>query len=438
MMFLRVSAVLLICNSFAVADSIPLLEKLGPGDYFDYQLKLTVSGKLKIDRNGKEDTLLLEASAAHDFVERVEEPDAIGGAGKVVRHYRNAVSSSKVSGESTKRELSPDRRLCVIQRTPTGTVQYSPSGPLSRDELELVAEHFDTMCLVGFLSGQDSKVGDTWKIPDQTVQQACLFDGLLKNELTAKFVSVQNNTAFITITGTAEGIELGAAGKVIVQAQLEYDTAAKQIQRLNWEQTDVRQQGPASPAMEVTAKIEIDRKRLAEEPKELSAEIRTTIPTDSIPNSMLMLRHLDPNGKYQLDHSRDWQMVGRTRDHLMLRLVEKSELQSQLTVTLWKKVQAGQHSSPAEFLETVSRLPNWQPEKKRSEGELAGPKGYWLYAISFQGQQDGSEVVQNFYLVTGPEGDQVVLSSLCHPNKASNAAKKEVEIVQSLRFSTKK
>lgn len=421
-------------TSSAFAQAIPLSEDIKQGDLHRYELSLTVEGRLKVERDGKPDTIPLAARASHKFVERVEAPDARGGIGIGVRYYEAATSRGDTGGDVSSRELGADRRVIVAQRTAEGTLHYSPEGPLSRDELDLVAEHFDTLGLAALLPGKEVKVGDTWVLTSDAAQHACLFEGLVKSELTGKLESVKDNLATFRIGGTAEGLESGAQIKVKVSAVGTFDVATRRVVALTWEQVDDRGQGPASPASEVKAVLELKRASVTDEPKELAAG-RAKIPADGkVPELLTMLRYGDPSGRYNFVHHREWRMVGRTKDHLVLRLLDKGEFAAQATITAWKKADPGQHSSPEEFKRLLGQLPGWEPEQILADGALPTDGGRWLYRVVARGKQDGIAVVQSFYLLAGPQGNQVAFTVLARAEKAPKIGERDLMIVNAIEF----
>lgn len=422
-------------SASAFAQGVLLGEEIKPGDHFRYEIGLTVEGKMKVERNGRLDAIALRAKATHAFVERADAADARGGVGRVIRRYQTAASEAEVGAERSKRELGADRRLVVAQRTTEGALHYSPDGPLSRDELELVAEHFDTLCLAGLLPAKELKPGETWKVGDEAVQYACLFEGLLKADVAGKFVEVKDGVAVFTITGTAEGIESGAQAKVAITATGKFDPAAKRITELTWEQTDDRAQGPASPASEVKAVVTLKRTALAEEPKELAAEVRAKVPADGkVPPLLVHLRYADPEGRYQFVYPRDWHIVGRTKDHLVLRLLDKGEFAAQAAVTMWKKMEPGKHTEPGDFKKSLLQVPGWAVESILEEGVVPTEAGRWLYRVAAKGKQDGLPVVQTFHLLAGPNGDQVTVSVLVALEKAEKLGSRDVALVNAISF----
>jgi hypothetical protein len=401
-------------------------------------MQLSLDGKMKVDRDGKVHPLTLRGEATHRFVERVEAADAAGAGQKAVRYYDLAKSAVSVAGDVVRRELPADRRLTVATRTDRGTLHVCPAGPLTQDDLELVGEHFDTLALPGLLPDKELKVGDTWPVASDAVLAACLFEGLLKNDLKGTLTAVKDGAATFTIAGTAEGMENGATAKLTVKATGTFDVAAGRITALTWEQDDVRDGGPVSPATEVKATVTLKRTPLAEAPKELSAEARAAVPAGAIPDEMTRLRYADPDGKYAITYPREWVIVGRTPDHLVLRRMDKGEFAGQVTVTGWKKVEAGKATPPAEFKAVLAKLPNWEPAEVLADEEQPVADGRRVYRLAAKGRQDGAVVVQTFYLLTGPNGDQVAATALVSPDKAQALAKHEAELLNGFTFPGKK
>jgi len=436
---MRLTLLLLLASALPMqAQTAKLAEEMKPGDLYRYELTLGITGKLNVMREGKPVPLPLQAEATHQFVERIENTDASGAAGKVIRHYFQAKSASTVGTEKSRRELSNERRLTLTSRTDTGTLHICPTGAFTREELELVGEHLDTLCLPGLLPNKEVAVGATWPISDAVAQVICQFDGLYKNNLQGTLLAVSGPMATFQIAGRAEGTELGANSEVTVKAEGKFDLTAKRIVEIVWTQNDVRGQGPASPAADLSVKVTLKRTPLTEEPKELSEEIRTKVPADKIPAGMLVLSHTDPEGRYSFTYPREWVIVGRTKEHMVLRFLDKGEFASQLTIATWKKAEAGQHASAADFKAAIAKLPGWEPGEVLEESEMPGKPGRWGYKLSAKGKQDSTDVIQTFYLLSGPLGDQVAATVLSTPGKIAAVGTGETELLRSIVLPEKK
>src|SRR5947208_626530 len=194
----------------AVAQTHALIDLPQPNDCYRVQLAMRLTGEMKVVQEGKPVALKLAATAEHRFAERVSVVHPTGLVGKAARYYETALSSITINGTPARHELRPERRLTVAQRPGDTILCYSPAGPLTREELELVSEHFDTLSLSGLLPGKAVAVGETWKVGNGAVQGLCSFEGLVSQDLTGTLESVQGGVVTVKVTGTAKRIELGA------------------------------------------------------------------------------------------------------------------------------------------------------------------------------------------------------------------------------------
>ena len=64
--------------------------------------------------------------------------------------------------------------------------------------------------------------------------------------------------------------------------------------------------------------------------------------------------------------------------------------------------------------------------------------GRWVYRISSLGTMDGVQVLQNFYLVAAPSGEQVVLAFTMTPKHAERLGTRDLSIAASLDFPSSK
>ncbi len=170
---------------------------------------------------------------------------------------------------------------------------YCPAAALTRDELDLTNDHFDSLCVTGLLPGRAVSVGDTWSVANVTVQALCNFEGLAKNNLSGKLEEVKGTTATIIVTGSAEGIDHGALVKVTIKAKATFDLSAKRLVGLEWTQNDERDQGPVSPATTVETTTTLTRKPI-DQPDALSDVKLVSVPDSFTPPApMIQLEHRD-------------------------------------------------------------------------------------------------------------------------------------------------
>jgi len=403
-------------------------------DCLKIELSLNLKGEMKVQRDGKMVAIPMIATANHHFEERVIHLSTSGIADKVARNYSKAEALFNIEGNKSERTLRKQRSLIVAQRPENSIFVYSPKGPLSREELELTGEHFDTLSIANLIpKGQIP--GEAWKLKDFTVQAVCNFEGLSEHTLTGKVVSNENGIVTFKIEGTATGVESGANVTSTIDATGVWHQKTAKITNLNWKQNDNRDAGPVNPASKTEMEIVVKREVL-ETPQTLNDAALVSIPQDfDVPNLMTYVEFKDQQGRFDLSMNRDWQLVAKTENHLVLRLVEKGDFIAQATVSVWSKAEPGKHLSVAEFKNITERTPGWVVEKDLQEGEVpSGDIGRWVYRISALGQLDNVPTMQNYYVVTSPGGEQVVVTFSLSPKQAEKLGTKDLSLIGSLEL----
>jgi hypothetical protein len=429
-------AIFLVVAPLARTQTVTLAEDVKAGDCFAVRLNMKLTGEILVNRDGKQVPIRLSTTAAHDFASRVLEV-ADGSAAKIAIVYDKAQAEISVGGDKSERKLRPKRTLVVSQRSNDQPLVYAPAGPLTREELELVGEHFDTLMLTGLLPGKAVAKGDTWTLKNSVAQALCNFEGLTEQDLTCKLMDFDAKTATVAVTGKAAGIDLGAQVKLTIDATCTFDLSAKRLVSLSWNQKDEREQGPANPASKVEVQTTVERKPI-EQPKSLSDVALVSVPDGfNPPKHLTYVEYRDLKSRFEIIFGREWQTVGQTDEHLILRLMERGDFVAQATITPWTPAEKGKHLSPDEFKDAMASTPGWEPAEELQAGEIDAGAGKWAYRISAQGKMDDVSVVQCFYLVAGPNGDQTVLAFTMTPKQVERLGTRDMSLVGSLEYPKK-
>jgi hypothetical protein len=414
------------------AQTCTLVENVQAGDCFTIQLDMKLSGEMRLRKEDKTVPLKLEAVANHAYPERILAVSAGGDVQKAARAYETAKAAITVGTDHAERGLRPERRLFVVQHYKDQSLVYSPAGPLTREELELTAGQFDSSAVTGVLAGKPIAVGETWKVPSAVVQALCNFEGLTEHTLTGKLESVHDEAAVFSLSGTATGIDLGAIAKLKIEATGRFDMKAKRLVSLEWKQKDERDQGPVSPVTVVESTTTLKR-QVVEQPAALSDVALVSVPQEETPPpQLLQLDYRDPQGRFAFLHARDWHITAQTKEHLVMRLMDRGDFVAQVTVTPWKKADQGKHITAEEFKQTMNDQAGWEPEKELQSGEVPAEGGRWIYRYSVLGQMDGVAAVQNFYIVATPEGEQTILVFTMTPKQADKVGARDLSLIGGL------
>jgi hypothetical protein len=431
---LSIAIVAVIAAGPGQAQTYSLVESPRVGDCFRVHIDMALSGELRVNRDGKQVPLKLEALATHDFPERLLNVGADGLADKAARYYETAKATVTLDKDVSERFLRTERRLMVAERSNGRFLLYCPAGTLTRDELDLTGDHFDTLALTGLLPGKAVAVGESWKLPNSVVQALCSFEGLTEQNIECKLEEVQNEAARFSVKGTSSGIDLGAQVKLIVDAICVFDLQSHKITRIDWKQKDDREQGPVSPASSLHTTVRLNRNAV-EQPSVLSDVALVSVPDGfGPPEPLTQLEYRDQKNGFAMQYNREWQTVSQSDEHVVLRLLDRGEFVSQVTLTPWTKAEEGKHLTPEEFRQAMSDTPGWQPEEEVQAGEVPGDKDRYIYRISSVGQLEGSKVMQNFYLVAAPDGRQLVLVFTLAPKQVDRLGTKDLMLAAGTHF----
>jgi hypothetical protein len=149
---------------------------------------------------------------------------------------------------------------------------------------------------------------------------------------------------------------------------------------------------------------------------------------------LTQLVYQDAKKRFDLVHGRDWQIVGQTDDHLVLRLMERGDFVAQATLTPWKKHPAGKHLSGAEFTQIIAKTPGWEQDKVLEAKEIEAPKEHWIYRVAAEGQLDGLKALQYFYLIAGPQGDHLLVAFTMTPSQAQKLDTRDLVLIRGITF----
>lgn len=402
--------IILAATASGSAQTYPLVEVPQVGDCFQYQLEMNLAGEMHLIKDDRPLAMKLSAVAAHVFPERVLVVSSKGMPQKAARVYEKASAKILAGSAQSDRGLRPDRCLMVVQRPKDQTLIYCPKGAVTREEMELTSDHFDTLALTGLLPGKPVQMKETWKVGNEVAQALCHFEGVTSQELTCTLDEVKGDDARVSVSGSVAGIDVGAMVKMTVLATYHYDLKTKHLMSLEWKQKDDRGQGPVSPASVVETVYTLKRTPIAQ-PEQLSDVALIAVPADfEPPVNLTQLAYQDAKGRFQMLYARDWQIVNQSSDRVVMRLMERGDFVAQATITPWTKMQPGQHLTPEEFQKAMADTPGWKQTQVLQSGVVpVSDTGRWIYRISALGEMDGMSLLHNFYLIAGPNGDQVVV-----------------------------
>jgi hypothetical protein len=383
--------------------------------------------------------LALEIQTRLIFIERVvqvSEPSAIGRPLKVVRHVIQAASAINGEVRPTAATIRPEVAILVAERRdkqgPVAVV--SPAGPLTRSELELVQGVGDPLTLAELLPAQSVVTGERWRVGNAAAQAVSGYDVLTSNTLDAILESSDRDRARIRLKGEIQGSALGGSGTMTCEGFLTFDHQAGRVDRLDLNRNETRRPGPVEAGLDVKSTLIVTR-NAAEPPATLSNAALADIPLEITPQREL-LRLTAPGGKSILLHDRHWHSFWDDPKLTVLKRLEAGRVVAQCNLAVGPPAGKGRHQDHNQFRDDIRRALKERFGHFLGAGLVDGdPAGGFRYKVGVQGREGQLGVIWFYYLLAGPDGDQLLATFTLAEDCVKAFGDQDLEMIGSLQWS---
>ena len=352
--------------------------------------------------------LALRVESELVFIERVMATDQAGRGGRSVRRVTRAASAVNGEVRSRSESLRAEVALLVAEVNALGdVVVYSPLGPLTRSELEIVQGPGDPLSLGGLLPTGPVAVGARWKVGDASARALSGYDVVSSNGLEATLESADAARAKVWLRGELRGSALGGEGTMACDGSFHFDRKGGLIDRLALDRAETRRPGPVEGGLDIKSTLTVTRSH-AEVPAELAeATLDRVVLNPGAGREDLLLNAL--GRKYSLRHDRDWHTFWDDPRLTVLKRVEGGRTVAQCNLAVGPKAGKGKHQDPSQFRDDVRKGLGSRFVQFLGSGDVEGDAaGGFRYKVGVQGRQGDLPVVWFYYLIAGPEGDQLL------------------------------
>lgn len=377
--------------------------------------------------------LALRVETRLEFVERAVKVDERGRVERAVRRVVQAASAINGEVRPAAAVLRPEVALLVASPRAEEIEVFSPSGPLTRSELELVQGAGDPLALVDLLPEKPVKNGQSWPVGSLSARSLSAYDTLGDNGLKATLESADDRGAKFRLSGEVRGSVLGGEGQMTLAGSFHFDREAGRVDELTVERSEVRQPGPVEAGLEVKSTLTVTR-RAVEPPAALADAALAGVSTEPDPARLALLL-VAPNGKYSLEHDRQWHTYWDDTRQTVLKRLDKGRVVAQCNLTLGPNAGKGRHQDLEQFRDDLRRALGRRFGGFRGEGEVPGdPAGGFRYRVGVQGREGELPVLWYYYLVASPEGDQLLAAFTLAEDQAGPFGDQDVKLIGSLRW----
>jgi hypothetical protein len=358
----------------AADETVDLTSGVKPGQSQTVRTAVEVKGDLKLNSDGKQVTTVpMNAKADLQFTERFLAIKADGTL-KSARRYGVAETTFQIKNTEMKQSLRDERRLFVVQYKGDDTTLFSPQGPLTREELELVDAPGSSTILAAILPNKKTAIGGEWKLSNVTLARLLGLETVTEQDVTGKLTKVEDGLAILSLDGKVTGAVGGVSSEIDLKAKANFDLKKQSVSWLAMEYQEKRAIGHDQPGYDATIRV-----RTITEPTtgiaELSNDALSKLPLEAKPDKTLLEFQAEKAG-INLAHDRRWRVMVDRMDLAILRYVDRGDLIAQCNI------------------DRLAPLPKDQPLKlaafqKSVETTLAKNSGQVLEAAKETTKEDG-------------------------------------------------
>ncbi|WP_422927649.1 hypothetical protein [Singulisphaera sp. PoT] len=377
--------------------------------------------------------LALRVETRLDFGERVVKADPDGRARRSLRRVVQAATAINGQIRPSSSALRPEVALLVADLK-EGTVHvFSPGGPLTRSELEVVQGPADPLLLSRLLSPKPVARGENWRVGDDAARALSGYDTLSVNGLRATLESINADTAAFRLAGEIRGSVLGGEGTINCDGTFTFDRKIERISALTVERSEVRKPGPVEAGLDVKSTLSLTRRQIPL-PKALNDAVVAAVPTESNPLQEQVLL-TPPGSKFSLTHDRSWHVYWDDTRQTVLRKIERGVVVSQCNLMMGPPAGKGRHLDLEQFRNDLRKALGSRFVAMLGEGEIPGdPDGGFRYKVGAKGREGEVGVIWYYYLVASPEGDQLLGTFTLAEKDSKGFGDQDVQMIGSLTW----
>jgi hypothetical protein len=429
---------MMVASGVSVLDEpVVLMEQIRAGDTAVVTLDFKAQGDMRFSQGKETTTHRFSANGRFVFEEKLLDTSGKGEAAappKSLRYYRTAAVESLVAEKRTVMELREPVRLIVGELRQGRPFLFSPAGPLTIPEHEMIEAEaqLDPLVLGGLLPTEAVTRGAKWRPGDAVVAAVFNLSGVTKNQLDAELESFDDETVRVQLGGKIEGTASGAATERTITGHLVFDRARSRITQLALTQAEERAAGPTVPALKATASSTL-RCNFAAPIERLNDQVLEKLPLDANAATEQLV-YFQPEGRYRFYLPRGWRILQSDHRVAVLGFIENDQMVSHCNVVPAPTVVAGTHMKADEFRSQVQQALGKQFSEFIQEGEVTASKGYWIYRLAAAGSAGDLPVVWYYYLAAGPQGQQLVFIFRVPAPLVEQFGAKDLGLVGSLEF----
>jgi hypothetical protein len=417
----------------ADAETVDLRGVDSADSHQQVRVVVEVEGKLRVNLDGKAvQHVPMKATAELQYVERTLAAGKAGSGGRAVRHYEKAEAQIRLRETDLTNSLRPERRIIVLDAQAAEPTQFSPLGPLTREELELIEVPASAISLTALLPEQPLAIGGEWKLSDKIISRLFNLEAVSQQTVAGKLDSVKDGIAIASLEGTVAGAIGGVSSDLEMKGKLNFDLKRRAVTWLTLAIQEKRAIGHTQPGFEVVTRLRMVAAPSSAAP-EVSDQSLTGLPTTAASGQSL-IELTSEKGGFQLAHDRRWGVMVERHDATMLRLVDRGDLIAQCNISPLPAFTKGEVLTLEGFQNDVKQALGKNFGEVVEAAQEAGEGEIVIQRITVSGTAGELPIQWTYYHVFDDNGHRASLVFTIEGKLVERFAQIDRELISGYRF----
>jgi hypothetical protein len=290
-----------------------LTEAFKPGHSYRVDVQVKLSGRLALPQEkGKAPQVVSIAGESRlQYDERIlaaEDANTL----KAVRAYREVEFKRTLGPVAQEASIRPSVRRMVVMKSGPRKAPFSPDGPLTWGEIDVVrTDVFTPAAVPGLLPTGPVKPGQSWKPTDAAVAELTDMEKVEEGSLTVEFVGVAvvngRRTARLGVGGTVRGVNEDGPSRQRLDGTAYFDLESNLLVYLSLKGTHELLDGSGQVMGAIDGQFTMKRSPLGQVPPDLSDPSLAGLVLTPTPENTLLL-YDNPDLGVRFLYPRGWRI----------------------------------------------------------------------------------------------------------------------------------
>jgi hypothetical protein len=217
-----------------------LRERFPAGYQYHVSCRVELAGTLSVPaEKGQQgpQSLAVSGTSAIEYDERILTAETEGQVPRTLRLYRRIDFQRKVGDRPQESTIRPGVRRLVILRQKNLEVPFSPDGPLTWNEIDLVRTDVFTPALAGLLPDRAMTPGQRWPASSAAIQELTDMERIDEGQVECRIEQVvllaKRRHARISFAGTVRGLNEDGPNRQQLEGSYYFDLESNHISYLS-------------------------------------------------------------------------------------------------------------------------------------------------------------------------------------------------------------